>query len=318
VLAQDAPVWFVTDGERLLKRFEDGFAREVLERFDVVRDRRFGARAAFHRQPPLPATTWITPFAPVAFTDWLTLTRLAHSEATPGGELIVRTDWRVAEDQDAPTISVQLVSEDGTRPAATDGLLAEGVINPGQAEGTPIPDTKSCACRRRWQTDSIGWRSSPTAPNPPHCLPSRSRSPGSGSARRRPPPRRSARWRNGIELTGAMELPATLARRSPSTLRVRWQSAAPLTEEYTAFVHLIGPDGAIVAQDDHAPRHGFWPTTGWRSGVAVDDAFTLTLPASIGKRRLSPTDGLVQRSDRRTGAAGGWPRRPRAGAWTAP
>jgi hypothetical protein len=50
VLAQGKPVWFVTDGERLLKRFEDGFAREVLERFDVARDRRFRARAAFHRQ----------------------------------------------------------------------------------------------------------------------------------------------------------------------------------------------------------------------------------------------------------------------------
>jgi hypothetical protein len=91
----------------------------------------------------------------------------------------------------------------------------------------------------------------------------------------------SARWRNGIELTGASELPATLAAGAPLTLRVRWQSAAPLTEEYTAFVHLIGPDGAIAAQDDHAPRHGFWPTTGWRPGVAVDDAFTLTPPATL-------------------------------------
>jgi hypothetical protein len=142
VLAQGKPVWFVTDGERLLKRFEDGFAREVLERFDVARADDSARVLHFTGKPPLPATTWITPFAPVAFTDWLTLTRLAHSEAIPGGDLVVRTDWRVAEDQDAPTLSVQLVSEDGTRPAAADGLLAEGVINPGQAEGTPIPDTK--------------------------------------------------------------------------------------------------------------------------------------------------------------------------------
>jgi 4-amino-4-deoxy-L-arabinose transferase-like glycosyltransferase len=283
VLAQDAPVWFVTDGERLLKRFEDGFAREVLERFDVVRTDDSARVLRYTGKPPLPATDWITPFTPVALTDWLTLTRLAHSEATPGGELIVRTDWRVAEDQDAPTISVQLVSEEGVRPAATDGLLAEGVINPGQAEGAPIPDSKVLRLPASL-ADGL------------HRLEIVAYSPESGALFAEPTPVAwfwvgapptapstplSARWRNGIELTGASELPATLAAGAPLTLRVRWQSAAPLTEEYTAFVHLIGPDGAIAAQDDHAPRHGFWPTTGWRPGVAVDDAFTLTPPATL-------------------------------------
>lgn len=283
VLAQDAPVWFVTDGERLLKRFEDGFAREVLERFDVARADDPARVLHFTGAPPLAATDWITPFTPVAFTDWLTLTRLAHSEATPGRDLVVRTDWTVAEDQDALTLSVQLVSEDGTRPAAADGLLAAGVINPGQAEGTPIPDTKIL---RLPETLADGL----------HRLEIVAYSPASGALFAEPAPVAwfwvgpppaapatsvTARWRNGIELTGVDELPAALTAGAPLTLRVRWQSAAPLTEEYTAFMHLIGPDGAIVAQDDHAPRHGFWPTTGWRPGVAVDDAFTLTLPAAL-------------------------------------
>jgi hypothetical protein len=76
-------------------------------------------------------------------------------------------------------------------------------------------------------------------------------------------------------------LPDALRGADTITLSLRWLGAAPLTDDFTAFVHLVGPDGAIVAQDDHAPRHGFWPTTGWRPGAAVDDAFTLTLPAAL-------------------------------------
>jgi 4-amino-4-deoxy-L-arabinose transferase-like glycosyltransferase len=283
VLARGRPVWFVTDGERLLKRFEDGFARAVLERFEVVRADDSARVLHFTGTPPLPATAWLESFAPVVFTDWLTLTRLAHSAATPGGELIVRTDWRVAEDQDAPTISVQLVSEDGARPASTDGVLADGVINPGQAEGVPIPDTKVLHLPA-------------DLPDGLHRLEIVAYSPESGALFAEPipvawfwvgaPPAApstpiAARWRNGIELTGAGNLPDALRGADTITLPLRWQGAAPLTEEFTAFVHLVGPDGAIVAQDDHAPRHGFWPTTGWRPGAAVDDAFTLTLPATL-------------------------------------
>jgi hypothetical protein len=91
----------------------------------------------------------------------------------------------------------------------------------------------------------------------------------------------SAHWRNGIELLSVAGLPTQLTAGVPITVRVRWQSATPMTEAFTAFVHLQGPDGAILAQDDHAPRQGFWPTTGWRPGVAVDDDFTLTVPATL-------------------------------------
>jgi hypothetical protein len=59
VLARGRPVWFVTDGERLLKRFEDGFARAVLERFEVVRADDSARVLHFTGTPPLPATAWL-------------------------------------------------------------------------------------------------------------------------------------------------------------------------------------------------------------------------------------------------------------------
>lgn len=283
VLAQGKPVWFVIDGERLLKRFEDGFARAVLERFTVARADDSARVLHFTGAAPLAATSWITPFMPVAFTDWLTLTRLAHSQAAPGGDLIVRTDWIVADDENTPTISVQLVSEEGERPATADGLLAAGVINPGQAEGTPIPDTKVLHLP-------------PTLADGLYRLEIVAYSPASGELFAEPAPVAwfwvgappaapampvSAHWRNGIELLSVDKSPSLLTAGAAINVRVRWQSVAPLTEAFTAFVHLQGPDGAIVAQDDHAPRHGFWPTTSWRPGVAVDDDFTLTAPATL-------------------------------------
>ncbi|HHW88947.1 MAG TPA: hypothetical protein GX400_22385, partial [Chloroflexi bacterium] len=283
VLAQGRPVWYVTDGERLLKRFEDGFARAVLERFTVARADDSARVLRFTGAPPLAATSWITPFMPVAFTDWLTLTRLAHSQAAPGEELIVRSDWIVADNEDAPTISVQLVSEDGERPAATDGLLAAGVINPGQAEGTPIPDTKvlhlpPTLADGLYRLEIVAYSPvdgelfAPPTPVTWFWVGAQPAAPGAPL---------SGHWRNGIELLSTSDLPINLAAGAPITVRVRWQSVAPLTSAFTAFVHLQGPDGAIVAQDDHAPRHGFWPTTGWRPGVAVDDDFTLTAPATL-------------------------------------
>jgi hypothetical protein len=65
VLAEEKRVWFVTDGERLLKRFETGFAREVLERFEVVRADDSARVLLFTGKPPLPAPAWIEPFAPI-------------------------------------------------------------------------------------------------------------------------------------------------------------------------------------------------------------------------------------------------------------
>jgi hypothetical protein len=189
----------------------------------------------------------------------------------------------LAEDAKSPTISVQLVSEDGARPTSADGVLAEGVINPGQAEGAPIPDTKRLRTpddlrNGLYRLEIVAYRAASADPfgppvpvdwfwvGPPPAAPALPI---------------SANWRNGIELIGADPLPATLDAGAPLTLRLRWQTNTALAEEYTAFVHLMGPDGALAAQDDHAPRHGFWPTTGWRRGAAVDDVYTLTPPSLL-------------------------------------
>ena len=47
-----------------------------------------------------------------------------------------------------------------------------------------------------------------------------------------------------------------------------------------AFVQLLAPSGAILAQSDSPPRRGTWPTTAWRTGQTVGDPVELRI-ASI-------------------------------------
>ena len=55
-----------------------------------------------------------------------------------------------------------------------------------------------------------------------------------------------------------------------------WQAEQQPALNYTAFVHLLGADGRIVAQHDKPPAG--YPTGDWRPGEIVLDDFTLTLP----------------------------------------
>lgn len=59
-----------------------------------------------------------------------------------------------------------------------------------------------------------------------------------------------------------------------------WAPAAPMERDYTVFVHLVGPDGAVAVQDDGPPIDGDYPTSFWSPGEWIAD------------ERLIPTEGL--------------------------
>jgi 4-amino-4-deoxy-L-arabinose transferase-like glycosyltransferase len=62
------------------------------------------------------------------------------------------------------------------------------------------------------------------------------------------------------------------------TVRLFWQAREWPSTDYTAFVHLVGPDGVLVEQMDKPPLQGFLPTSTWYPGQRVVDEFTLALP----------------------------------------
>jgi hypothetical protein len=56
---------------------------------------------------------------------------------------------------------------------------------------------------------------------------------------------------------------------------------ADIAEDYTGFVHLVAPGKGDVAQDDHPPLDGGFPTRLWSSGMIVSDIYRLELPQDL-------------------------------------
>ncbi len=79
-----------------------------------------------------------------------------------------------------------------------------------------------------------------------------------------------------ILLRGADVETADLAPGEGATIVLYWQAVDHPKEAYTAFVHLVGPDGAIVAQDDRWP--GGLPSNTWAPGQVVADRYDILLP----------------------------------------
>jgi hypothetical protein len=94
---------------------------------------------------------------------------------------------------------------------------------------------------------------------------------------------------NKMELRGYELSPATGQPGQALTVTLYWQALAAMPLDYTVFVHLIGPDGHLAAQQDSQP---WWdvplPTSTWQPGETLPDRHTLTLPADlvVGSYRL--------------------------------
>ena len=76
---------------------------------------------------------------------------------------------------------------------------------------------------------------------------------------------------------------------SPVNLVLYWAPAGATDLRYSTFVHLLDPDGVILAQSDGEPAAGQLPTTAWITGEIVADPHSLAIPpdASPGTYRLA-------------------------------
>jgi hypothetical protein len=74
------------------------------------------------------------------------------------------------------------------------------------------------------------------------------------------------------------KLNAEVLRGEQLQVELFWQALDAMSADYTGFVHLLAPDGSIVAQDDHQPRRGFLPTSLWKSDTVIGDSYTLVVP----------------------------------------
>jgi len=72
-------------------------------------------------------------------------------------------------------------------------------------------------------------------------------------------------------------------------LILHWQALGSTPQNYTVFVHVLGPDGQLVAQADAPPCSGQCPTYGWITGEYLADRHTFGLPADAlaGKHQIA-------------------------------
>jgi hypothetical protein len=91
-------------------------------------------------------------------------------------------------------------------------------------------------------------------------------------------------------------------------LELHWRAKSLMDRNYTVFVHLIGPDGATVTQDDAPPGDPFFPTSTWLPDEIVIDQHVLTQAADAPAGEYTIVVGLYhQPTDERLQAvdAGG-------------
>jgi len=96
----------------------------------------------------------------------------------------------------------------------------------------------------------------------------------------------NARLGEVVTLLGLQLSPATCdpqagsceLRSTALTVTLVWRAEAEMTTSYRVFLHLLGPDGALLAQSDGEPVNWSRPTTSWVPGEVVLDERVLTVP----------------------------------------
>ncbi len=72
---------------------------------------------------------------------------------------------------------------------------------------------------------------------------------------------------------------------------------APVGEALKVSARLLGPDGSTVASMDAVPVHWAYPTTDWRAGETVLDAYDFALPLDVDSAALTPLLILYRAAD---------------------
>jgi hypothetical protein len=101
-----------------------------------------------------------------------------------------------------------------------------------------------------------------------------------------------ARFGEQIALVAYEITPDNVQPGATLTVTLTWRAIAQMPRPYTVFVHLLGPDGNLVAQHDGIPQHDNAPTTCWRPGDLIPDPHPLTLPTNVVPGEYTLITGL--------------------------
>jgi hypothetical protein len=71
-----------------------------------------------------------------------------------------------------------------------------------------------------------------------------------------------------------------------------WRALRPMNEDYTVFVHLLGPRGELIGARDTYPGLGRFPTTQWKAGDTLADS--LVVPVRWDAATMAPATANLE------------------------
>ncbi|MBI1878036.1 MAG: hypothetical protein HYR94_07385, partial [Chloroflexi bacterium] len=89
-------------------------------------------------------------------------------------------------------------------------------------------------------------------------------------------------------------LPASLQAGQAVPITTVWQALAPITRDYTIFLHLRDPAGRTVAQLDFRPFEGAYPTSHWLPGSTIAETRLWQLPPDLPPGPYTLHSGLYR------------------------
>jgi hypothetical protein len=217
---------------------------------------------------------------------------VSRDEAVPGDPILITTFWRAEEQpRTAVTLHIKLLDHDDSIAAAYT-LPPVASWHPATAwrSGDVFRGQHLLHLPAGLSTDRYAWslslsssravslsRLSVTAPQRTFTLP-----PVTIET--------STRLGDMATLVGADVTPETLSVKRGADLEVLlvWRAESETHTSYRVFLHLIDPEGNLVAQSDGIPDDWTRPTTGWVPGEVITDPRSLTVPegAQPGDYRL--------------------------------
>jgi hypothetical protein len=96
----------------------------------------------------------------------------------------------------------------------------------------------------------------------------------------------------------ASELDKGAVRRGdPLSVTLYWQPLAEMEQDYNVFIHVLGHDEQVIAQEDTYPGMGSYPTSLWQVRGVIKDTYGMyVLPESKAPSRFRVEVGVYDRS----------------------
>ena len=327
--ASDQTLWFVTDETRLLRRYDADFVQTVWDRMDLVYA---NGRAMVFRSKPAP-TYALEINAPrdETFGDQIALAGTAIGSidqagaardgalvVEPGQSLPLQLTWQALSPlPQAYTLFVHLTDASGQGHGQVDGPPLEGhypmyLWQPGiRYPDERTLDLPQVLAPGRYRLEigfyPVGGGDRLPVTEGPGRLPgdtlildyltvSDEQEPAT------PAVPLDAELGDAIHLLGFSATPAAGAVHPGDELHMtlQWQASAPTDKAYTLFVHVVGPDGAVLAQHDGPPQGGFYPTAFWDPGQRLEDQISIVIPddATPGSYQVLAGFYLLETGDR--------------------